>query len=332
MGHEGIVIAADLHTSQEETRLIEGIAFHSIPLSVTSFFSFWKKAQLILQEFRPELLLASSDSYFGYLGMRLAKQLNIPFIFDVYDNYTAFGTNKIPGMKSLFFKTVRNADLVITAGKSLHDFLKQNAKSIKSVENGYAPTLFHPIPQNEAKSKLGILAKEKVIGYFGSLEPDLGIEDLIEAVQLLKHEFPDIHLMIAGRNKLHIDFKTHNIDYRGFLPQEKIPLLINACDVVVIPYTPSRMKQWCNACKIAEYVACNRPVVVTDIADHASIFSTVPQSLCEPGNPSSMANAIRAQLISPKILSNDGNHTWKKLTDKLYAEMESLLKLSNKPY
>ena len=326
LGHEGIVIAGDLHTRRNELKQIKGVTFHSFPLSIFAFFSFIKHCQHILVEFKPDFVIASGDSYLGYLGLRLARKLQIPFIFDVYDDYTAFGTNKIPGMKKLFFKAVRDADLVITAGDSLYNFLKHLSKSIINIENGYDPELFRPIPIKDARQKLGISTSEIVIGYFGTLEPEFGIEDLIEASKLLGKHFPKVRLLIAGKDNLKLDYASYKIDYRGFLPQKEIPILINACDVVVIPYLPSKMKQWCNACKIAEYVACHIPVVATEIADHSSIFASTPQSICQPGNPKSMANAILLQLNAPQLLKNTENLTWLYLGEKLEHSLEELLK------
>jgi glycosyltransferase involved in cell wall biosynthesis len=231
-------------------------------------------------------------------------------------------------MKKLFFKAVQNADLVITAGNSLFDLLKPLAKSIINIENGYDPELFHPIPIEEARQKLDIPASEIVIGYFGSLEPGFGIEDLIEASRLLGKHVSKVLLLMAGKDNLKLDYASYNIDYRGFLPQKEIPVLINSCDVVVIPYLPSKMKQWCNACKIAEYVACHKPVVATNIADHNTIFASTPQSICESGNPESMAAAIQLQLKAPQLLNNTEHLTWQQLGKKLAHSLEAL-RISN---
>lgn len=327
-GHEGIVIAGDLHTGKKEKKQINGVTFYSLPISLFTFYYFMRQSRLLMEEYEPDLLIASGDSYLGYLGLLIAKRLNIPFLFDVYDDYTAFGTNKIPGMKSLFSKALENADLVITAGDSLCDNLKHRSKSIINIENGFDPQLFHPIPIEDVRKNLSISNDEVVIGYFGSLEPDLGIEDLIEAFRILGDKIPKLRLLIAGRDNLKLDYASLGIDYRGFLAQDEIPVLINACDVVVIPYLPSKMKQRCNACKIAEYVACKRPVVATDVADHSNIFATAQQSICEPGNPKSMASAILSQLNSPKIIKNTENLTWNKIAEKLSQSMEKLARNS----
>jgi glycosyltransferase involved in cell wall biosynthesis len=213
----------------------------------------------------------------------------------------------------------------MTAGQSLYDRLAPLNDFIINIENGFDPDLFHPISRQEARTKIGIPGDVTVIGYLGSIETDLGIESMIEAVDLLRKDIPKLSLLIAGFNAIKLDFTKYGVDYRGFLAQEEIPYHINACDVVVIPYLPSEIKKYCNACKIAEYIACGIPIVATEIADHAAIFAEAPQTICKPGDPTSMANAIQSQLESPQLIKRTEKLTWKKLAEKLSESFEALL-------
>ena len=83
--------------------------------------------------------------------------------------------------------------------------------------------------------------------------------------------------------------------------------------------------QQSNACKIAEYIACGVPIVATKVSNHEEIFADAPQSLCEPGNPESMASAIQAQLKTPQLINNTGNLSWERLAGKLSTALESIV-------
>ena len=326
LGHEGLVITGDLHEKRDEKWRINGLDFYSKPLTLAGLYGFFNYTYHLLQKERPQVLLSSSDTYWGYLGLRLARKLGIPFVFDVYDDYTAFGTNKIPGMKKLFFHTVKIADLVIAAGPSLQEFLAPFNKSIVVIENGIDPQLFRPIPRTEARAELGIPLEDTVIGYFGSIEPNLGIEVLIEAVDLLRRDIPGLRLLMAGRNNLKLDFAAFDfVDYRGFLPQNIVPVLINSSNVAVIPYLPSKLKQLCNACKVAEYLACQIPIVATRMSDHVEVFNEVPQALCEPDDSGSLAAAIAIQIKSPMLVAFQDDLTWKRLAEKLSSTLETTI-------
>ena len=328
LGHEGIVISGDLHSGKKERQQINGVTFHSSPFSIFAYHSFIKYSRRILAEFKPDVLLASGDSYWGYLGLRLARKLNIPFVFDVYDDYTAFRTNKIPGMKTIFYKAAGKADLVVTSSEPLRQKLNSFNKNILITENGFDPDLFRPIPKEKIRAQLNIPLGDTVIGYFGSITGDLGIEVLLKSIEILQKQIPGFRLLLAGLNGMNLDLKVPGVDFRGFLPQQEIPALINACDVVIIPYLPSKQVQQSNACKIAEYIACQVPIVATNVSNHAKIFVDAPQSLCEPGNPESMARAIQAQFDSPQLVENSGSLTWRNLAEKLGLSLEILVKTS----
>jgi len=115
LGHGGLVIAGDLHAQRKEKVTINGLSFYSLPLSLVRSYQFMQEVHKILENFKPEILLASGDSYLGFIGQKISRKYNIPFVFDVYDDYTVFGTNRIPGMKNLFYNSVKNAALVITS-------------------------------------------------------------------------------------------------------------------------------------------------------------------------------------------------------------------------
>ena len=113
------------------------------------------------------------------------------------------------------------------------------------------------------------------------------------------------------------------IRYMGEVPQEAIPDLINACDVVTVPYAENSFNAMSGACKIAEYLSCAKPVVATDIAGHREFFSTVPQSLCRP-DPVSMANAIREQLYQPQVAPFPKHLTWEAIAQSLVNSLTEL--------
>lgn len=323
-GHEGLVVAADYRSIVEEKLQIPEVYFYSLPLSPRHFFEFFTEAYRRFQGFRPDVLISSGDSYLGAVGLLYARLLKIPFVFDIYDDYTAFASSKVPGMTRLFYFAIRKADLVVTASVPLQRRISQFNESVLVIENGTDLSLFKPIPRDYARSILSLAKDEKVIGFFGSIERNVGIGTLIEAISILKTSYPNILLLIAGKNNLQLELNKPYIDYRGILPQQEIPLFINACDVVVIPYLPNKQKQESNACKIAEYMACGVPVVATGVSNHAEIFADAPQGICKPGDAGDMASAIRIQLESPQVADFPQNITWENLGGRLSKALEDL--------
>ena len=321
LGHQGLVIAADYRSNKYEVLDIPGVEFHSLPLRLKNIVSFIQQSHRQFHSFKPDVLIASGDSHFGYLGLKIAQRLQIPFIFDIYDDYRVFGSNRLPGMKNFFTKTVKKSSAIICASHVLSRQLAKLNPNVAIIENGVDPDLFRPIPIEEARHTLNISENDTIIGFFGSIDRDHGVVDLLEAATILRKDIPNIRVLLAGRNTLGLNLTRTGVDYRGLLPQDKIPILINSCDVVTLPLQSSPQCNVSNSCKLSEYLACGVPIVATSVGDNPELLHTLSNTLCEPNNPADLARAILQQLETPKSLPLPNRFTWsflgKVLEDKL---------------
>lgn len=313
-GHEVEVLALDYRRAAREAMQAEDVRFRTEPATPLHLPLLYARLRNRVREYRPDILIASGDSHIGYLGLRLARGAGARFAFDIYDYYPAFKGNRLPGMRWMFDKAVTGADLVVAAGNRLAQKLQALNLRITVIGNGVDTTLFHPIDKDSARRELGLAPQQALIGYFGSLDPARG-PLLIEAAALLRAHGLDLRLLLAGQ--VHgITLDRPWIDYRGALPQTAIPPLINACDVVVIPYQSTSFNDHSSACKIAEYLACGVPVVATDVADHAEYFSNTENSMCAP-TPEAMADTIDHQIKTPSHTALPTEMSWEELGKKL---------------
>jgi len=316
-GHQGLVIAADYRNKKAEIlEEMPNYTLYSIPLNIILPIAFLFKTYRFFKQYQPDIVIASGDSHFGAIGLFLAKIAKIPFVFDVYDHYATFGTNKVPLIKWFYYLTLRKADLVVCASVPLSHFVRKYNQSVITIENGVNLSLFKPMDKHQARTRLGIPDNAVVIGFFGSFTKNRGIE-LIEACKILRHTYPNIKLLLAGKLCVSIDKDEPWIDYRGIVAQFEVVAMINACDVVTIPYLADDFNNMSNACKIAEYLACGVPVVTTRVSNYADILASAPDAICESGDPKDMARAISVQIQSPQIVEFPKDLTWEHLGEKL---------------
>lgn len=312
------VTVIDYRNPHSEEITEKGVLFRTVPATLARLFSLpfhlYRSAQMI----RPDIIIASGDSHIGYIAMQLAHRLRARFVFDVYDYYPVFRGNRIPGMKSMFRLAVKAADRVLCTSMALMRRLAPLNSHILLVENGVDNHLFASDDMLNARSKLGLNSAFPLIGYFGSITPTRG-PLLVEACRLLHKEIPTLQLMLAGRvSDVIIDEPW--IIYQGEMAQDALPLFINACNVVTIPYANDPFNSMTGACKIAEYLACAKPIVVTRVSSHEEIFKDAPGSLCEP-NPDDMATAIQRQLTNPEIVSFPEHLSWAYIACTLHDEL-----------
>lgn len=102
----------------------------------------------------------------------------------------------------------------------------------------------------EARERLGLSSREKVVLFFGNIAPYKGLEYLIEAMALLVPKESNYRLVIAGRPKkgelyweqIHqqissLGLRSHVIERIEYIPDAETEVYFKAADVLVLPYT-----------------------------------------------------------------------------------------------
>ena len=315
------VIALDYRNPSVVEVRSDGVAFQTLPATPGKILSVPSAVMRRVKAFAPDVILASGDSHIGFLGLLVAGRIGSKFVFDVYDYYPAFRGNRIPGFKAMFRKAVSNADLVLCASLPLFERLASLNTKRLLIENGVDRNLFKPEDMRLARESLGIPEDSVVIGYFGSINADRG-PLLIEACRELRREFPNLCLLMAGKAR-QVDLEASWIRYLGELPQALLPKLIAACDVVTLPYANDPFNSMTGACKIAEYLACEKPVVATRVAGHEAMFRDAPASLCDP-NPLGMLTALKQQAGLRQIAKFPESLEWKFIAGMLWEHLRGL--------
>jgi glycosyltransferase involved in cell wall biosynthesis len=321
-GAEVWVNAIDYRNKDCKKLTMEGVHFQTTPATLPSVLALPYSLYRHCLKVKPDIIFASGDSHIGFMALLIAKKLHVPLVFDVYDYYPIFKGNRIPGMKSFFRHTVKKADLVLCASKPLLKRLACLNENQLLVENGVDTSFFSPVEMSQARKSLRLEQDGVFVGYFGSINAARG-PLLIEACRLLRQEFPALRLIMAGR-VTGVDLKEPWISYYGEIPQSEIPTLINACDLVTIPYADTPFNSMCGACKIAEYLACGKPVVATKVSDHARLFADAPSSLCD-STVESMVEALRRQLVRRERAVFPQHLAWDAIGSKLRGSLRSLL-------
>lgn len=310
--HEVTVIALDYKSGRPQQVVeLQAVRFISFPVASVSGVTFMVyRLYRELRRISPQVLIASGDTYIGGLTALMAYLLDRPWIFDVYDDYRCFASARIPGMKSLFRKLIFSADHVLVASKPLKKLLGSSSSSLTVVENGVDLSLFRPLERAVCRKRLNIPTTDVVVGFFGSIEDKRGTKILLEAAQSILPKYPTLRVLLAGKNNLSLELKGAHIDYRGMQPQTFLPTMINACDVVTIPYELDPQVEMSNPCKVAEYLACHIPVVVTKVSNMSEIFASTPEVLAQPGSVESLAEALLRQLKEPTFTPLPDGLSW----------------------
>jgi len=132
-----------------------------------------------------------------------------------------------------------------------------------------------------------------------------GVDLLMDAADTLHSRRSSIKLLLAGDGPELQDLKAKAkgrnlgfVDFLGPVSYDRIPEIIGASDVAVAPLARNRKA---SPLKVFEYMACGRPIVVSDVDE---VGNFVRMSGCgivvNPGDPDGLADAIEWLLSHPE--------------------------------
>ncbi|SFS05964.1 Glycosyltransferase involved in cell wall bisynthesis [Dyella sp. OK004] len=288
----------DYHT-REIHRLRDGdLEIVSTPLLGWAGLRQWGIEALASQ--KPQVVVASGDCYIGLMAYRLARRLRARFVFDVYDKYDEFaGYQRLPGF-DLFDYLLRRSDNRLFASQSLMERVGYQVGRDLIVPNGVDLRRFCPLDMQESRRMHGFPEEAIYIGYFGSMEQDRGVDDLVAAVRGLRSEGVDIELLLGGKPRPDMDLQQPGIRYVGNVPFEQVPTMLACCNLLSVPYRRSAIMDAGASNKIAEAIACGRPLVATRTPNFMDNFplqaAQLGPLLAEPGDIVDLQRVIREQV------------------------------------
>ena len=168
----------------------------------------------------------------------------------------------------------------------------------------FNPSLFD---KNVLKKKYNLEKLKKIVMFFGTPRLAKGIEDLIEALGLIKNQ--DVILGIVGideksqycENIVKIAdkaLKKRFIKY-GMQSFENVPEFLTMANVVVIPQKRNYWTIGQIPAKVFDAMAMAKPIISTSVSDLPEILDGCGW-IIEPGNPRQLAESIEYILNNPE--------------------------------
>jgi glycosyltransferase involved in cell wall biosynthesis len=144
------------------------------------------------------------------------------------------------------------------------------------VPNGADPELFRPMSRSACCRALGLEEKFRWVCFVGAMEFWQGLEVLLHAMAAVAREEEKARLLLVGRGSQREKLEQMARDlgigdrvvFTGAVAQRLVPLYIGASDICAAPVVGA---DHCPI-KVFEYLACERPVVASDIPAVAKVL------------------------------------------------------------
>ncbi|HEV2068506.1 MAG TPA: glycosyltransferase family 4 protein [Acidimicrobiales bacterium] len=156
--------------------------------------------------------------------------------------------------------------------------------------------------RSSARTALGVAPGSPLIVAVGRREHVKGHRHLLAAVDVLRREFPDLLLMVVGREggaSASLDGMVerhglgHNVRFLGH--REDVPEFLAAADVFACPSLSEGLGG-----AVIEAMALGVPTVASDIAALREVTGGDAALLVPPGDPDALAHGLAALLTDPK--------------------------------
>ncbi len=174
----------------------------------------------------------------------------------------------------------------------------------------------------EANPELQLPEATPLAVYVGRLEPDCGLERLLEAWETILRRRPNARLWLVGEGSLRWalrqQIENRNLGGRVLLAGvfEQVDAVLAAADVFVRPTSQAG-----TGLALIEAFAAGLPVVASHIPGHCDWINDGHDGLLAPGDAASWALAIGRLLEEPEFAARLGQAARQKAADYSLANM-----------
>ena len=261
------------------------------------------------KELNPDMIHISTPGAVGYLGLKIAKELGIPYTgtyhtdFPAYikDNTSSQTLKKLTDkIMSRFYKDFK---LLFSRSKEYIEILNRDLgfdkENIKIIKPGTNLEKFNPKYKSKIDWEKFNIPKDAVVAlYVGRITKEKNIPFLLEVWEeyIKQNNFPPIYLVMIGEGNLKTKAKElypYNIRYIGPVIGETLSYIYASSDFFIFPSTTDTLGQ-----VVMESQASGLPVIVSD-----------------KGGPQSLVNK---ENLSGFIVKSGEKQKWKEAIETLH--------------
>jgi glycosyltransferase involved in cell wall biosynthesis len=259
--------------------------------------------KLTVKEFCPDVIFLQTLLYPSYLSYFLPR--SIPIIITFWNGDVIWwakwnGVERYLKKQIVVYGVKRSSLITVNSEKAFQACLQYGAnhEKIKIIRYpGVDLNRFKPIPQNEAKQRIGI-KQQKVVFCPRGIGGHLNSKTIIGAAPAVIESCPETVFIFAGvmvekdliehREQALKSGIERNILWKGMIPWEEMPIYYSCSDVMISISSKDSLPN----CML-EAMACHIPVIMGDIPQIREwIQDEVNGFLVPPHNPGILADRI----------------------------------------
>jgi glycosyltransferase involved in cell wall biosynthesis len=276
----------------------------------------------------------------GFAGVILSKIYRKPALITCHgSDINIYPQTRVLRQFARF--ALKKSDLIVTVSNNLKNKVQDldiKSDKIKVIQNGVDSTVFKIEDKEQARGKLGITDKEKIILYVGQLSQAKGLDYLLRAFGTILTTEANVYLYIIGDGtdavRLRTTVKSLSLERKVFLtgprPNHEIPKWLAASDLLCLPSLNEGLP-----CVILEALSSGRPVVATnvggipEILDNDATLGIMVPPKDEIALAEALTKALNTQWSAQQISSKVSDLSWEKVAEKYSIAFQNLVSSKN---
>jgi UDP-galactopyranose mutase len=241
-------------------------------------FGFRPEQEPVLEKLLASALAAAEVKEFvAWLYTPMALHLALALepkaiVYDCMDELSAF-LHAPPELLAMERELLVHADTVFTGGQSLYRAKRDRHADVHCFPSSVDVRHFaraRTVPDSSHQRDL----PHPRLGFFGVIDERMDLD----VVQALAAAHPDWQIVLVGP-VVKIDPATlptaENVHYLGQRPYSELPAFLAGWDVCLMPFAMGPATRFISPTKVLEYMAADRPIVTTPIADVVDPFGEI---------------------------------------------------------
>ena len=192
-------------------------------------------------------------------------------IFDAIDDWESVSVYQRHGrrIRSGYETVMEHADIIYTVSTHLKQKFRERSKTphVTHLPNGVDPELFGtPAPPPALRQRAGE-NRRRVLTYVGVLSERVDL-DLIERIS---RDWPQCRIRLVGPMSRAVERarkglqRIPNLEWTGLVHHSRIPEILRASDVLLMPHKESPLSLSMDPLKMYEYLTTGLPIVSTPV-------------------------------------------------------------------
>lgn len=205
----------------------------------------------MVRRWRPDIVHAH-DWLVAQSAITLSSSTGAPLVATLHATEAGRHQGWLPeplnrGIHSVERWLAHRASSVITCSTAMRDdlirFFEVDGRRVSVVPNGIDADRWRATPRGKAAARAALAGEAPLLVYAGRLVHEKGVQTLIAALRPLRAAHPSLRLAVAGSGGHEAALRAQArrlrmaraVDWLGFVPEARLPAVLGAADVVVVP-------------------------------------------------------------------------------------------------